>query len=171
VNIVRAGLLACTTIVLLRAAPDLSGSYQLVPAASDNVEDAIKSVTSSMNFIVKPIARSRLRKVNRPHPNLVVQEHGDTVSIAYDEHFPMVAPLNGTTVKWKNEAGETFDLSVWRTEETFVQHFIAPDGERFNEFSQSAAGDTLYLGVTIKSPRLKQPLHYRLVYQRKRAAP
>jgi hypothetical protein len=151
--------------------PDFTGSYELDKAARDNVETAIKNVTSSMNFFIKPIARSRLKKVNRPHPNLFVQERGDTVSIAYNEQFPMVTPLDGMTVKWKNEEGEAFDLSVTRTGEMLVQHFIAPDGERFNEFRQSVAGDTLYLGVTIRSPRLKKPLQYRLVYQRKRAAP
>jgi hypothetical protein len=166
-------VLALTSALI--AAPtrtsDFTGAYELNTAASDNVENAIKAATSSMNFIVKPIARSRLKKVNRPHPTMFIQERGGTVSIAYNEQFPMVTPLDGTTVKWKNEEGETFDLSTTRTEGTLIQHFVAPDGERFNEFSQSAAGDTLYLGVTIKSPRLKTPLQYRLVYQRKRAAP
>jgi hypothetical protein len=163
--------LVCGLTGLEPRTPDFTGAYELDKTASDNVETAIKNVTSSMNFFIKPIARSRLRKVNRPHPNLFVQEHGDTISIAYNEQFPMVTPLDGMTVKWKNEEGETFGLSVTRTDEMLVQHFVAPDGERFNEFRHSAAGDTLYLGVTIRSPRLKQPLQYRLVYQRKRAAP
>ena len=158
----------CAVLVEAHAS-DFSGTYELDKAASDNVEQAIKAATSSMNFIVKPIARLRLKKVNRPHQNLLIRENGDTVSIAYNERFPMVSALDGTTVKWKNEEGETFELSTTRTEETLTQHFVAPDGERFNEFRQSAAGDTLYLGVNIKSPRLKQPLQYRLVYQRKRA--
>ena len=164
----RIVLALTSAIVATTPIPDFTGAWELNPAASDNVEQAIKQATSSMNFIVKPIARSRLKKVNRPHPNMFVQERADTVSIAYNEQLPMVTPLDGTTVKWKNEEGETFALSVTRTEETLVQHFVAPDGERFNEFRQSAAGDTLYLGVTIKSPRLKQPLQYRLVYQRKK---
>src|SRR5262245_52832139 len=162
-------ILALTSAVT--AAPsrtsDFTGTFELNPNASDSVENAIKSVTSSMNFIVKPIARSRLKKVNRPHPSMFIEQRGDTVSIAYNEQFPMVTRLDGTTVKWKNEEGETFDLSATHTETTLTQHFVAPDGERFNEFSQSAAGDTLYLGVTIKSPRLKTPLQYRLVYRRK----
>jgi hypothetical protein len=163
--------LTAAVICLPPPPQDFTGAYELDPTASDNVEAAIKSATSSMNFIIKPIARSRLKKVNRPHPNLIMQERADTVSIAYNERFPMVTPLDGSTVKWKNEEGESFDLSVSRTEETLVQHFVAPDGERFNEFRHSVAGDTLYLGVMIRSPRLKQPLQYRLVYQRKRAAP
>ena len=162
-SLIIAALLACA----LTSTKDFTGTYEFVPAASDNVDAAIKEATSSMSFIVKPVARSRLKKVNQPRPRLFVRQSADTISIAYDEKFPQVGPLDGNTVKWKNEEGEQFDLSIQHTEETLTQHFVAPDGERLNEFSQSASGDTLYLGVTIKSPRLKQPLHYRLVYHRK----
>jgi hypothetical protein len=160
---IATALLAC----VLASAKDFSGTYEFVPSASDNIEAAIKDATSSMSFIVKPVARSRLKKVNQPRPRLFVHQSADTISIAYDEKFPQVAPLDGHTVKWKNEEGEQFDLSIEHTEETLTQRFVAPDGERLNEFRQSAAGDTLYLSVTIKSPRLKQPLRYRLVYHRK----
>jgi hypothetical protein len=47
-----------------------------------------------------------------------------------------------------------------------AQEFKAEDGQRKNEYSVSADGRTLTLEVTVTSPRLAQPVRYRLVYDR-----
>ena len=70
-------LLALTSATMVAAATraqDFTGTFELTPNASDDVEAAIKTATSSMNFIVKPIARSRreANEIKRNEPITVV---------------------------------------------------------------------------------------------------
>lgn len=159
-------------LLLAAAAPaaaqeGFTGEYDLQLGFSDDLERAINTAVAEFNFLIRPIARSRLRKVNTPYPSLVVTEAADALAISYDPRRPIVMPADGTPIQWRREDGEL--LSVWarRIQDTLVQHFTASDGERRNEFRRSAAGDTLYLTVTVTSPRLEQPLSYRLIYLRR----
>jgi hypothetical protein len=160
-------LLVFATAAPAGAQQGFTGEYDLELRLSDDIGRTINDAAAEFNFLIRPIARSRLRKVNTPYPSLIVVEAADALAISYDPNRPIVMPPDGTPIQWQREDGEL--LSVWarRAGDTLLQHFTAPDGARRNEIRRSAAGDTLYLNVTITSPRLKRPMSYRLIYLRR----
>ena len=120
-----------------------------------------------MNFpIVRGIARGRLAKIN-PTPHQVrVDVETDTVSVAFDAGNPVVTPLNGDTVAWRNPlTGETNHAHVAVAGDTVRQTIVAPDGERENALIFSDDGARLRLRVTVTSHKLPRPLTYELLFR------
>ena len=144
------------TMTTSRAARDTipkgAAVYVLVPDSSDNIPKAIDHVVSHMNFIVRGIARGRLTKIN-PTPHRVrVDLETDTVSVAFDAGNPVVTPLNGDTVAWRNPlTGETNHAHVAVAGDTVRQTIVAPDGERENALIFSDDGSHVRLRVTVTS--------------------
>ena len=159
----------CTLALLLSlhnaASVQDSAAYTLLPERSDNVEQVINQVTARMNFLMKPIIRSRLRATNAPYKNIVIVERSDSNAISYDGRAPIRAPADGTAVPWRREDGERFQIWIKREGDVLRHHFKANDGERINEFTWTTS-DTLNLNVTLNSPRLPEPVRYKLVYVR-----
>ena len=140
--------------------------YQLLPDQSDDLDQAIRQATARLNFLLRPIARSRLRQTNARYQYIELLERADTIAISYEGRPPIRAPADGSKVDWQREDGEHFQVWMKREHDVLYHHFKADDGERLNEFRWSANGDTLWLAVTLNSPRLPQPVRYRLVYKR-----
>jgi len=140
--------------------------YALLPDSSDNIRQAIDRTVAPMNFIIRPIARSRLNKVN-PLPHQVRVERGaDTVSVAFDDGNPVITPLDGHTVTWSNSlTHETDQVRATVAGDTLRQTIAAPDGERENALVFSDGGTRLHLQVTVRSHRLPRPLVYMLVFR------
>ncbi len=151
--------------------PGLNGTFELEPGAEAKVVAAITSGTASMNFIKRPIARSRLKKTNLPPYGTVRIAHTPTeVSIDMDGRAPILTPADGKTIKWKRpEDGEILDVNTVWEGSALKETFVAGDGSRENLFTPSADGQTMTMQVTIRSPQLKQPIVYRIDYRRKAA--
>ncbi len=147
--------------------PGLQGTFTLV-SGPDVVTTAINTGTAKMNFIKRPIARSRLKKTNLPPYAWVKIEHTPTeVSIEMDGRKPILTPADGKSIKWTREDGEVFDVNtVWESG-TLKETFVAGDGSRENLFEPAPDGQTMTMQVTIRSPQLKQPIVYKLDYRRK----
>lgn len=163
----------CTAVLLLLTAAaggaqsrTLEGSYTYLPAASDDIHPAIERGIAGMSFVVRPVARSRLRKTNEPYGTITISRTPAEVAIATDGGAPVVTPADGSVVRWRREDGEIFRVSTELRGGVLRQTFVADDGQRENAYSLSAAGDTLTLRVTVTSPRLPRPMSYRLVYLR-----
>lgn len=149
--------------------PGLQGTFTLV-SGPDVVTTAINTGTASMNFIKRPIARSRLKKTNLPPYAWVKIEHTPAeVSIEMDGRKPILTPADGKTIKWTREDGEIFDVNTVWEGSTLKETFVAGDGSRENLFEPAADGQTMTMQVTIRSPQLKQPIVYKLEYRRKAA--
>ncbi len=146
----------------------LQGTFTLQPGAQETVVSAITSGTANMNFIKRPIARSRLKKTNLPPYAWVKIEHTPTeVSIEMDGRKPIVTPADGKSIKWTREDGEVFDVNTVWEQGNLKETFVAGDGSRENLFEPGADGQAMVLQVTIRSPQLKQPIVYRLNYRKK----
>lgn len=145
----------------------LAGTWTLNRQASDNIEQAINGAVADMNFITRPIARRRLNRTNAAY-NRVVIATGNQVSVTFDQRRAIVTPANGNAIKWEREDGEMFDVATRMNGATLVQTFTAEDGSRENSYTLSNNGNTLTMNVTIRSPRLENPLRYKLVYNRAR---
>lgn len=144
----------------------LDGTYHLVQSESDDIHQAIDRAVARMNFVTRPIARSRLRKTNPPYQTVHLSTTASQVTIRIDEREPLTTPANGTPIQWKQASGEVVDVSTEWENGTLEQTFVAKDGQRVNHFSLSPGGELLHLKVTLTSPRLAEPLIYTLRYRK-----
>jgi hypothetical protein len=162
--------LAAVRAIPAVAAPDIGiveGQYTYVEAESESIEAAIQASAAKLNFIVRQFARPRLRKTNYAYERLSFTVDGDMLAIRMDARTPIRVPLNGDVVKWQREDGEWFDVSIAWENGVLTQRYAAEDGQRANAFSLSEDRQKLTLQVTVTSPKLKLPVQYRLVYQRR----
>ncbi len=146
--------------------PALFGHYVYVPERSASVEQAVEKTVADVNFVLRPIARSRLNKTNQPYQNITLSSSVGKVSITTDKRAAIVAPVDGKPIKWKREDGEVMDFSLQWQGKALQETFAAKDGKRVNLFELSPDGHELRMLVTVSSKRLPKPLIYTLVYQR-----
>ena len=162
--------LLLTLIVTVAAAahadnPALQGTFLNEQQSARTIETAIEATVAKMNFIKRPIARSRLKKTNEAHRRVEIRIGRGEISVAFDGRKPVQMPADGSTIRWTREDGETFDVNAAWDGDRLVQTFKAEDGTRANAFSVSADG-RLTLQVTLTSPQLDQPLVYALTFSR-----
>jgi len=162
--------LLLTLIVSVAAAahadnPSLQGTFLNEQQSAKTVETAIEAAVAKMNFIKRPIARSRLKKTNEAHRRVEIAIGSGEISIAFDGRKPVQMPADGKTIRWTREDGETFDVNAAWDGDRLVQTFKAEDGTRANAFSVGPDG-RLNMLVTLTSPQLEQPLVYTLTFSR-----
>lgn len=154
------------------AQQQLAGTWRLNRQQSDDINAKINTAVSGMNVVVRQIARPRLRSTNTPYPQLVIHTDGGNYRVDMQGRPSVSSPSNGSGVLWHRETGRTCPAvrgdcvrvtTVWGNGR-LTQTFAAEDGQRVNVYSID--GNTLTMNVTITSPRLPQPLTYRLVYNR-----
>jgi hypothetical protein len=143
----------------------LQGTYELVPAQSDDVAAAIRATTADMNFIERPIARSRLRKVSAPYQRLRIMQSATETVMIFDDESPVHMPADGSAAGWRHR-GELMQVSGGWQGERLVQNFQAEDGKRVNTYVRADDGNQLRLEVVLTSPRMRKPMKYSLVYRR-----
>jgi hypothetical protein len=144
----------------------LQGGYTLDATASDSIESAIEQSIAPMNFMIRPIARSRLVKTNPRYQRIAIS-HTDTItSVQFDARKPIEMPADGHAVPWVREDGEKFEVSAQWSAAQLVMDFKAEDGERVNTFVLEPEGKTLKLNVKLVSARLPAPVTYVLTYRR-----
>lgn len=153
------------------AAERLEGQFIRDGAASDDVAAAIERAVAPMNFVTRPIGRSRLRATNQPPADVRFALPPDSIVVRYAGQPELRARRDGSPREWRNAAGEPFEVRVTVTAAPdggvlVRQTFVAEDGRRENAWHLDAEGATLTLDVTVSSPRLPQPLRYRHVFRR-----
>lgn len=146
--------------------PQLVGHYVYVPERSAKVTEAVDKTVAEVNFVLRPIARSRLNKTNQPYQHITFEVAPDKLSITTDKRAPIVTPADGRPVKWKREDGEIMNVSMQWKDHALQETFAAEDGRRVNLFELSPDGRELKMLVTVSSKRLPKPLVYALVYER-----
>jgi len=129
-----------------------------------DIEAAIETAVKEASFIVRPIARGRLRKTNPAYKRVKVERAGESFSVTYDERAPQVMPASGVPVKWKREDGDVFDISMRPQGADLLQTYKAEDGQRTNVFHVDPATGRLSLTVTVTSTKLPKPVVYTLTY-------
>jgi hypothetical protein len=150
-------------------ADGLEGRFAFSEQASERaaLEQAIEATAQRLSFVVRGIARSRLRGSNRIVGWVEIHRRGDVVTVQYQGRPPMTAATNGAPVNWKNEEGATVRLQHRLDGNTLVQVLETGEGSRTNRLSVGPGG-ALRLAVEVASPRLPAPLKYVLTYPRSR---
>lgn len=155
-------------------AATLRGSWNINRQQSDNLENAINRAVARMNLVVRQIARPRLRSTNTAYPNIVMSYDQNSVRVEMAGRPTVSSPANGQPVLWQRQTGGTcremkgdcVRVSAEWEGGNLKHTFQAEDGRRVNVYSVSADGKTMTMNVTVTSPRLPQPLTYKLVYNR-----
>ncbi|CAN5704175.1 hypothetical protein BH23GEM5_BH23GEM5_19210 [soil metagenome] len=161
-----AGLALFAPEIASAQAPNLAGSWVRHAEGSDDINAKINEATARMNFALRGIGRSRLRKTNTPYQRLAIAYNAQQVTITTDGRSAIQTPANGTPIRWKREDGEMLNVSTDWKNTVLEQTFAAEDGKRVNRYTLSGDGRMMTLEVTITSPRLPQPLVYRQMYHR-----
>lgn len=172
-----AALLTLAAVATPVAAQEVAfrGTFVRDSVAGDNMEQVINAalphIKSTLGRIFKGTARKRLREVNRPYGWIEFTPaagHMTTQTDHWNGQWKLTAPDSGT-VTWKRRTGdgdtETLRVTSHLDGHTYTQRFIAGDGVRTNTYVLSPDGRTLTINVHIVSPKLSEPMSYRLVYR------
>jgi len=134
-------------------------------AASPDIPAIIEKATAPMNFITRPIARGRLKKTNPAYQRIRIERTPKEFVIQYDDRQAQHMPADGSSVAWKREDGEVFQIATRVDKDDLVQTYKAEDGERTNVFHLDPASRALTLTVTVKSHKLPAPVVYAITYK------
>ncbi|HEX8209155.1 MAG TPA: hypothetical protein VF584_03130 [Longimicrobium sp.] len=155
-------------------AATLRGNWNINRQQSDNLESAINRAVARMNLVVRQIARPRLRSTNTAYPSITMSYDQSSVRVEMAGRPTVSSPANGQPVLWQRQTGGTcremkgdcVRVSAEWDGGNLKHTFQAEDGRRVNVYSVSPDGKTMTMNVTVTSPRLPQPLTYKLVYNR-----
>jgi len=165
-RILAALALACS--VHAATISDFEGLWLYDKTRSADVPAAVEACVAKTNFVVRAVARPRLLKTNVPYDRISIAASPSEVKVVYGAAGkPVVGAPDGRSVAWKREDGEVFQLSHEFKGDRLVEIFKGEDGSKQNAFGVSPDRSTLTVDVKVASPKLPEPLVYRLVYKRK----
>jgi hypothetical protein len=148
-----------------------AGSYQYVGgvAETDALAAAVETVVQKMNFLFRGIARSRLKKSNRPSPELKLILGDDTITVVRPGQPAVSAPANGRPVTVRLD-GDDFEVTHGFDGDRLYQTFKGPKSFSRNDLVLSPDGLTLTVFTRIESRHLPIPLLFHMTYRRAAAA-
>jgi hypothetical protein len=166
----RLGLAAIAVLLLAAGTASGQATWSGVfsnPAQSEGAIDAaIDAAVSHFNLAVRPIARSRLKKVNATLKRVEIARRGEEITVTLGSNTPSTTAPGRPPVKWTRDDGEVVDVSLEWRDAALLQTVAAGESRRVNRFELSPDGATLTLQVTVTGPQLQPPLQYQLVFRR-----
>ncbi len=141
------------------------GTYEFAGGDSErrDLDQAIDSVVSSMNFLVRGIARSKLKKANPVIQTISIAQDATTMTVTLDDRVYR-APLDGSKVGVKSILGDDMSMAYLIAPMMLSQLFTGDEKGRTNQFSATEAGCTML--VRVFASRLPKDLNYALSYRR-----
>jgi hypothetical protein len=131
------------------------------------VQAAIERVVSQLFFVIRPIARNRLRDSNPVFPSVEFHFAPGTVETVMPGQPNVRTPDNGTAVMVRGIEGNMIRGKHWfERDGHLVEATWSDDGARRIDFVLSPDGRTLFLRVEVTSRHLPQPIRYQLTYRR-----
>lgn len=140
------------------------GEYALVKGESADIGKVVDETASRLNFLVRPIARSRLRKTQVAFPSLRIVRSGDEFRIFHEQGTDVAHRTLEDPVKTTAPDGSKIVVRLLPGP-PLSQSYESSDGLRVNRYVLD--GMKLLMEVRITSPRLPKPIEYTLVYRRK----
>lgn len=132
----------------------------------DLVAEAIeRSVQSLPSF--HHVARKRLTEANQVPGAVRIAVDGEDVVVVYGDEEPQRAPLDGSARTWRNREGETLELRHQLRGGRLVQTTRGKEGRRVMVWSHDPARGLLRVHSTMSSPKLPEPVRYRLTFKKR----
>lgn len=144
----------------------MNGVFVNTAPSDSGIRSAVDKAAREFSFVIRPIARSRLNKLNAMINRIEIASASDTVSITLGRTKPVVATPGGPAVKWSREDGDVFDVTLAWQGATLVQTFTSPEGSRINRYTLAPDKQSIKMDVVLTSPQLKSPMSYQLSFTR-----
>lgn len=150
---------------------DFRGTFVRDADAGDSMKKIVTMGMSKLGaaYRIWPIsgqAKKRLENTNRPYAWIQLVPDASTLTTTTDQ-WKLTTPKNGRVEDWNRGKDDPIDVTT-RWQSGRLEHaFDAEDGRRVNVYTLSPDRNTLFMDVTVTSPKLDSPLQYRMVYRRK----
>jgi len=150
-----------------RAGEPFYGTFYLLPSEGDDIEEVIdRGVSLVEGWFRRPFARGRIREVTEPLDWFQLFRVADSVR-ANTPAWTMTVPRDGALQGWEREPGDSIDVTIEWDGEAWVHTLEAEDGTRVNRYRLMEDGERLLFDVTLTSDRLRAPLDFELVFERR----
>jgi hypothetical protein len=150
------------------------GTYRYVGGAEEirALDAAIDEVVSQMNFLIRGIARRRLREPNLPSEKVIISSKDEQIRIDRPGQPTVSAPADGRPVTWRHpEDGDVFEVQHGIDERgVLYQRFKGERSVSRNRFVFADDGESLIIHTEIEADRLPAPLRFKMSYRRLRAS-
>lgn len=158
---------AASTAAMAASKPVFLGEFGFVGGQRqrDHVAAAVERTVQSLPGLFHDIARKRLTDANTIPRTVRISMDGDELVVVYGDNEPQRAPLDGSTRKWRNPQGETIDLKHELHGSKLVQTTWGSGGRRVMVWSFDHERGLLRVHSTMSSPRLPEPVRYRLSFK------
>jgi hypothetical protein len=147
-------------------APIPAGTWRFVPEQSEPIDQAVDKAVGHLNFLIRGIARNRLRGANKPISRIIIQYPDNDIYISFrDDEPPTVSPRTGAFVPYTRADGEVVQVQTEIGPGSIRQFFDSDDGQKAHHYRLRPDG-TMALEVTVFSERLREPFTYTWVFRR-----
>jgi len=147
-----------------------AGTYRYVGGGAEieALDEAIDEVVSQMNFLIRGIARRRLRAPNLPSKEVTISVDDDEICIDRPGQPKVSAPADGKPITWRHpDDGDVFEVRHGIDEHgVLYQRFKGERSVSRNRFVLSENGKDLTIHTEITAERLPAPLRFKMSYQR-----
>lgn len=142
------------------------GQFAFDGGASERsqIAQSVDTATEEMNFVVRGIARDRLKKTNRAPETIELSRQGEQLTVVIDgRRYEGVLDAKPVTVT--GITGDDVEMTYRIAGDQLLQTFRGEDGGRENAF-RLVDSDTVVMDVRVFSPRLPADILYSLTYRR-----
>ena len=142
-----------------------AGVYEFVPSESESIDEKVDQAVRHMNFLIRGIARGRLKGANEPIDRIEIRYPGDTVFVSLRADEPAVtSPRNGMAVPYRRADGEVVQVKTELSPGVIDQFFDSEDGDKRMVYRMRPDG-LLALDVEVLSEKLREPFRYTWVFR------
>jgi len=149
----------------------MTGHFVLAepPAAVQARLDAtVEQVVAPMNFLIRPIARSRLGRVVVFCAEYQLALSATEVSVTCDARPPVRRKLYNSEGKVAGLDAEPVDVKVEVGQDNVALHFKADDGQRTTTYRFDGK-DGMEITVRVTSTQIEKPIEWKIRYRRSSA--
>jgi hypothetical protein len=147
-----------------------AGTYRYVggEAEIEALDRAIEEVVQKMNFLIRGIARRRLRAPNLPSSEVGIFVERGQIRITRPGRPEVSAPADGRPINWRHpDDGDVFRVSHGVDDRgVLYQRFEDDRSLSLNHFTLSDDGRRLTIETKVTADRLPAPLSFKTTYER-----
>lgn len=151
--------------------PALSGTWRLAgdPASAQaSIQQSVEPALMTLAPDLQRLARARIAETTWVPSTITIAATPARISVAYAgaENRTFDTPPGQPQNVYSRSGVRAQLTQTYLPDGSIQQQFVAMDGQQFNVLLPDPSGRTLFLDVTMRSPRFSQEIRFRLAYQR-----
>ena len=131
------------------------------------IAKAVEAATEELNFIMRPVARSKFKEKNIPSASIAIRRDGAELTIE-TAFRSWSTDLKAKSLTVSLPGGRTGLVSKTLEGRQLIELVTVAQTTREHRYSVSEDGLALTLLVTIVTPKLSKPIVYELLYRRQK---